>query len=156
MCVCVYIYIYIFIYMLIKTEYTVIIKSKNISTTVFLNFHNFSCLQLKYIYVYMYIYYIYRALKVVSSTFLLVCSLSPKESSCETLKNVFYFTIKPLSIIKKTKFSILDIQISWRHQMTRNKTLNTFCWITSEVNRVCLASLCYITKEKNYQKILQK
>ena len=33
-----------------------------------------------------------KGLKVVSATFLLVCFLSLKESSCETRKNVSYFT----------------------------------------------------------------
>ena len=35
-------------------------------------------------------------LKAVSTTFLLVCFLSLKESTCETRKNIFYFTSKPL------------------------------------------------------------
>ena len=43
-------------------------------------------------------------LKVVSATFLLVCFLSLKESTCETLKNVFYFNSKALSVLEKIKF----------------------------------------------------
>ena len=35
-------------------------------------------------------------LKVVSTIFLLLCSLSLKESICETRKNVFYFNSKAL------------------------------------------------------------
>ena len=45
-----------------------------------------------------------KGLKVVSATFLLVCFLSLKESSCETRKNVSYFTTKDLFILKKIKF----------------------------------------------------
>ena len=33
-------------------------------------------------------------------------------------------------------FKILDIHISWRHQMPRHKTRITFYWITWEVNTV--------------------
>ena len=44
------------------------------------------------------------SLKVVSATFLLVCFLSLKESTCETRKNVFYFTSKALFVLEKIKF----------------------------------------------------
>ena len=43
------------------------------------------------------------ASKVVSVTFLLVCFVSLKKSTCETRKNVFYFTSKTLSILEKIK-----------------------------------------------------
>ena len=43
-------------------------------------------------------------LKVVSATFLPVCFLSLKESTCETRKNVFYFTSKALFVHEKIKF----------------------------------------------------
>ena len=43
-------------------------------------------------------------LKVVSATFLPVCFLSLNESTCETRKNVFYFTSKALFVLKKIKF----------------------------------------------------
>ena len=43
-------------------------------------------------------------LKVVSIAFLLVCFLSLKESTCETKKNVFYFTSKALFVLEKIKF----------------------------------------------------
>ena len=43
-------------------------------------------------------------LKVVSVTFLLVCFLSLNESTCQTRKNVFYFTSKALFVLKKIKF----------------------------------------------------
>ena len=43
-------------------------------------------------------------LKVVSGTFLLVCFLSLNESTCQTRKNVFYFTLKALFVLKKINF----------------------------------------------------
>ena len=46
----------------------------------------------------------YLVLKVVSPSFLLVSFSSPKESTCETWKNVFYFTSKALVILKKIRF----------------------------------------------------
>ena len=44
------------------------------------------------------------SLKVVPATFSQVCSLSLKESTWETRKNVFYFTSKPLFVLEKMKF----------------------------------------------------
>ena len=43
-------------------------------------------------------------LKVVSSTSLQVCFLSLNESTCQTRKNVFYFTSKALFVLEKIKF----------------------------------------------------
>ena len=43
-------------------------------------------------------------LKVVSATFLLVCFACLKESTCETRKNVFYFTSKALFVLEIIKF----------------------------------------------------
>ena len=43
-------------------------------------------------------------LKVVSTTLLLVCFSSLKESTFETSKTVFYFTSKALFVLVKTKF----------------------------------------------------
>ena len=54
-----------YIHSLIKTEYTVIFKFKNVSTTVFLNFKTFTTIldiydiYDIYIYIYIYIYIIY-------------------------------------------------------------------------------------------------
>ena len=39
-------------------------------------------------------------LKVVFTTFLLVCSVSLKASTCETRKNVFYFTLKYFFVLE--------------------------------------------------------
>ena len=43
-------------------------------------------------------------LKVVSATFLVVCFSSLNESTCQTRKNVFYFTPKALFVLEKIKF----------------------------------------------------
>ena len=57
-----------YIHSLIKTEYTVIFKFKNVSTTVFLNFKTFTTIldiydiYDIYIYIYIYIYYIHANL----------------------------------------------------------------------------------------------
>ena len=55
-----------YIHSLIKTEYTVIFKFKNVSTTVFLNFKTFTTILDIYdiydIYIYIYIYYIHANL----------------------------------------------------------------------------------------------
>ena len=43
-------------------------------------------------------------LKVVSTTFLLVCFLCLKQNTCETRKSVFYFTSKALFVLEIIKF----------------------------------------------------
>ena len=43
-------------------------------------------------------------LKVVSATFMLVYFLSLNKSTCQTRKNVFYFTSKALFVLEKIKF----------------------------------------------------
>ena len=43
-------------------------------------------------------------LKVMSATFLLVCFVCLKESTCETRKNVFYFTSKALLVLEIINF----------------------------------------------------
>ena len=43
-------------------------------------------------------------LKVVSATFLLVCFLHLKESTCEKRKNVFYCTLKALFVLEIITF----------------------------------------------------
>ena len=72
------------------------------------------------------------------------------------LGKTFFISLQKLfSFWRKSNFRILDFQISWRHQMPKHKTRNTFHWITWEVNTVCqwnLASLCHVTKEKIFQK----
>ena len=82
-----------------------------------------------------------NTLKVLSATFFLVCFSRLKESLFETRKNV-YFTSKAnvfisLSFSRKSNCRILDIQVSWPHQMPEHKTRNTFYWITWEVITVC-------------------
>ena len=65
-------------------------------------------------------------LKVVSATFVLVCFLSLDESTCQTRKNVFISLQELFSFSRKSNFRILHFQISWRHQMPKQKTRNTF------------------------------
>ena len=43
-------------------------------------------------------------LNVLSTTFVLVCFLSLNKSTCQTRKNVFYFTSKALFVLEKIKF----------------------------------------------------
>ena len=58
-----------------------------------------------------------KVVKVVSATFLLVCFLSLKESFCQNWEECFLFHFKSFFLFLKSKFRILDIQVSWRHQM---------------------------------------
>ena len=76
-----------------------------------------------------------KNLKVVYSTYLLLCFLSLDQSTCETRKNIVYFTSK--SSFHSRENWILDFQISWHHQMPKHKIRNTFYWITWEANIVC-------------------
>ena len=70
-------------------------------------------------------------LKVVSATFLLICLVSLKESTCETKKNAFYFTSKVLFVLE-----ILTFQILKCHDIIKCLSMlhETFYWIISEVN----------------------
>ena len=43
-------------------------------------------------------------LKVVPTTFLVVCFVYPKKSNCETRKSVFYFTSKALFVLDIIRF----------------------------------------------------
>ena len=50
---------------------------------------------------------------------------------------ISFISLQKLFSFLKSNFRILDIQISWPHQMLNHKTRNTFYWITWEVNTVC-------------------
>ena len=50
---------------------------------------------------------------------------------------ISFISLPKLFSFLKSNFRILDIQISWPHQMLNHKTRNTFYWITWEVNTVC-------------------
>ena len=76
--------------------------------------------------------------KVVSATFSLVCFLSLNESTCQTRKIFFILHQNFCSLSRNSKFKILDIQISWRHQMPKHKTRNTFYWIMWKVNSLLM------------------
>ena len=70
-----------------------------------------------------------------------------KREHLQNKEKRFLFHFKCSS--RQSTFNILDIQMSWRHQMPRHETRNTYYWITWEVNTVWwwnLASLCNITK----------
>ena len=63
-------------------------------------------------------------LKVVSATFLLVCFVCLKESTCETRKNAFYFTSKALlvfEIITFWHFRYSNIMTSSNPQVWKTK-----------------------------------
>ena len=51
-------------------------------------------------------------------------------------KMFFIWLEKLFSFFRKSNFRILDIQVLWRHEMSKHKT-NTFYWITWEVNKFC-------------------
>ena len=53
-----------------------------------------------------------ETLKVMSTTFLLVCFVCLKASTFETKKNAFYFTLKALLAFVIIKFQHLDIPMS--------------------------------------------
>ena len=74
-------------------------------------------------------------------------------------KKSFLFHFKSSFCSWDNQILAWDIHISWRHQMPKHKTRNTFYWITWEVNTVWwwnLASLHNITKENFLWKISVK
>ena len=83
-------------------------------------------------------------------------SLFFKSTALVKQKKKFFISLQKLFLfLRKSNFRILDIQISWYHQMPMHKTRNTFYWITWEVSTICkwnLVSLCCVTKEKNSSK----
>ena len=71
-----------------------------------------------------------EGLKVVSTTFLLVCFSGLKESTCETWKNVFYFTSKTLFVLEKMFFScfmLRQMMTSWHLNTSKVKI-----WLSQE------------------------
>ena len=61
--------------------------------------------------------------KVVSATFLLVCFVCLKESTCETRK-IFFVSLRELFsfFFFGSNLNFSDIQTSWRHQMPKHET----------------------------------
>ena len=57
-------------------------------------------------------------LKVVSTTFLLVCFLSLNECTCQTRENDFYFNLKALFILEKIKFYYFRFS-NFEHQQNK-------------------------------------
>ena len=65
-------------------------------------------------------------LKVVSATFLLVCFVSLKESTCETRKNAFHFTSKALFVLEIIKFLLFtysNVMLSSNAQTWKTKDI---------------------------------
>ena len=78
--------------------------------------------------------------------------LKQEKMFCISLRRLF-------SLLRYSDFNFSDIQMSWRHQVLKHETRNTFYWITWEVNTVWLwklTSVCIIRKEifllKNHKK----
>ena len=84
-----------------------------------------------------------------------VCILSLNKSTWKPGKMFFLSLQELFSFSRKSDFRIPSFQVSWRLQMPKHKTRNTFHWITWKVNTVWwwnFTSLCHITKEKNSSK----
>ena len=62
---------------------------------------------------------------------------------------------KFISLGKLFSIFILDIQISWRHQMSKHKKRNSFYWITHEVNTLLMEFSQFISYYKR-KKIMKK
>ena len=71
------------------------------------------------------------------------------------LVKMFFFLLQKLfSFSRKLGSRILDIQISWRHEMPKHKTRNTFYCITlkvKSVNEICLVYNILQKKKKLYE-----
>ena len=79
-----------------------------------------------------------KVLKVVSVTFRLVCFMS-KGEHLRNKEKYFLFHFKNFFHSwdnLKVKICFSDIQMSLRHQMPKQKTQNTFYWMTWGVNTV--------------------
>ena len=58
--------------------------------------------------------------------------LGLNESICQVKKNVFYFTSKPLFVLRKSNFRILHFQISWCHPVPKHKTYISLNYLGSK------------------------
>ena len=98
------------------------------------------------------------SLKVVSTTLVLVCFLSLKKALVKLGKMFSNSLRKLFSFSRKSNFRILHFQISWRHQMPKHKTRNTFHWITCKVNSLLMKFDQFMSnyKRKNPIKKLYK
>ena len=89
---------------LVRSDSLEDMSSTLISSSINSSFERFSSWLLVWtIMIYEYRLYNMKS-KVVSATFLLVCFVFLKEKTCETRKNVFYFTLKALFILEMIKF----------------------------------------------------
>ena len=72
------------------------------------------------------------------------------------LEKMLFISIHKLFLFsRKSNFRILDIQVSWCHQMPQHKTRNTFYWITCEVN-TSVNEICPVYAHIRKEKILWK
>ena len=78
-----------------------------------------------------------KALKVVSTTFFLVFFKSKRKHLWNMEKCVLFHFKSSFRSRENPILKILDIQISWRHQMPKHEPRNTFYWITWKVDTVC-------------------
>ena len=77
-----------------------------------------------------------------------VCTYLLKASFSETTK-MFYISLPRLfSLLRKLKFEILDVQVSWRHQMPKHETRKRFHWIIWEVNSLLMKFAQFISYYK--------
>ena len=84
----------------------------------------------------------------MSATFSLVRFLSRQESTFQKL----------FSFLGKSNFRILDILVSWHHQMPKHKTRNTFFWITWKVNSLLMKFRQFMSyhKRQSFNKTFHK
>ena len=72
---------------------------------------------------------------------------------------MFFVSLQKLfSFSRKSNFRILDNQVSWRHQMPKHKTRNTFCWTTWEISSLLMKFGQFVSyyKRKNFIKKFHK
>ena len=72
--------------------------------------------------------FVFRFLKVVSATFLVVCFVSLMYSTCETRKGVFYFTLKALFVLEIINF--LTFQIFKSHDVVKCPSMKFEAYFT--------------------------
>ena len=90
---------------------------------------------------------IVNSLKAVSTTFLLVCFVCLKERTCETKKNVFYFTLKSLYVLLNFQIFKCHGVIKCLSMKTETHFVEQFGKQTQPVNEIWPA---YVTLQDNF------
>ena len=70
-------------------------------------------------------------------------------------KMLFISLQKLFSFLRKSKFRILDVQVSWRHQMPKHKKRKMFYWITWEISSLLMKFgqfISYYKRKANIKK----